>query len=37
MKWDFTGEQVVKAEVDYSLEEFRGRFLSGGKGQLSGI
>ena len=26
MKWEFTGEQVVKAEVDYSLEEFRGDF-----------
>lgn len=26
MKWDFTGEQVVKGEVDYSLEEFREDF-----------
>lgn len=23
MEWDFTPEQVVKAEVDYSLEQFR--------------
>jgi hypothetical protein len=23
MNWDFTGEQVVKGEVAYSLEEFR--------------
>lgn len=23
MQWDFTGAQVVKGEVDYSLEEFR--------------
>ena len=26
MKWNFTGEQVVKGEVDYSLEEFRKDF-----------
>jgi hypothetical protein len=26
MKWDFTGEQVVKGEADYSLEEFREDF-----------
>ncbi len=26
MKWGFTGEMVVKGEVDYSLEEFRGDF-----------
>jgi hypothetical protein len=26
MKWDFTGEQVVRGEVDYSLEEFREDF-----------
>ena len=23
MEWDFTPEQVVKADVDYSLEQFR--------------
>ena len=27
MKWNFTGEQVVKGEVDYSLEEFRKDFF----------
>ena len=26
MKWDFTEKQVVKGEVDYSLEEFRNDF-----------
>ena len=26
MKWNFTGEQVVKGEVNYSLEEFRKDF-----------
>lgn len=26
MKWDFTGEQVVKGEATYSLEEFRDDF-----------
>jgi hypothetical protein len=26
MKWEFTGEQVVKGEVNYSLEEFREDF-----------
>ncbi len=28
MKWDFTGDQVVKGEVDYSLEEFREDFYA---------
>jgi hypothetical protein len=28
MQWDFTGEQVVKGEVDYSLEEFRKDFYA---------
>ncbi|MCX5896489.1 MAG: hypothetical protein NTZ51_11770 [Proteobacteria bacterium] len=28
MKWDFTGDQVVKGEVDYSLEEFRKDFYA---------
>jgi len=28
MQWDFTGEQVVKGEVAYSLEEFRGDFYA---------
>ncbi len=23
MQWEFTGEQVVKGEVGYTLEEFR--------------
>lgn len=23
MQWNFTGEQVIRGEVDYSLEEFR--------------
>jgi len=26
MKWEFTGEQVVKGEINYSLEEFREDF-----------
>jgi hypothetical protein len=26
MKWEFTGEQVVKGEVSYSLEDFREDF-----------
>ena len=26
MRWEFTGEQVVKGEVNYSLEEFREDF-----------
>lgn len=26
MKWEFTGEQVVKGEVNYSLEDFRDDF-----------
>ena len=26
MQWEFTGDQVVKGEVDYSLEEFRKDF-----------
>lgn len=24
MEWTFTGEEVVKGEVDYTIEEFRG-------------
>lgn len=27
MEWDFTPEQVVKAEVDYGLEQFRADML----------
>jgi hypothetical protein len=27
MEWEFTPEQVVKAEVDYGLEQFRGDML----------
>ncbi len=28
MQWYFTGEEVVKGEVDYSLEEFREDFYA---------
>src|SRR5512137_3206426 len=28
MQWDFTGDQVVTGEVDYSLEEFRKDFYA---------
>ena len=28
MQWEFTGDQVVKGEVDYSLEEFREDFYA---------
>jgi hypothetical protein len=28
MQWEFTGEQVVRGEVDYSLEEFRKDFYA---------